>query len=169
MCFQWPFFVKRIIHRNFHKMFPCSCDVCGSNFNNLEELIVHMGCHQTDDINDRLIRGRGTVRCNKCWKSFTNVATLYDHPCVQSTSVIGGLSPISSSDSLQSVVIHHDWTYIQSYTYRSHWVNKIVTLKRSTIQVKIYPYTSDELLGLYRRSYIMLTYINELRNRCIDL
>ena len=29
MCFHWPFFVKKIIHRNFHKMFPCSALVEG--------------------------------------------------------------------------------------------------------------------------------------------
>ena len=47
-----------------------------------------------------------TVRCNKCWKSFDTVADMHDHTCVQSNSVIEGLSPVMSSDSLDSVVIH---------------------------------------------------------------
>ena len=70
------------------------------------ELIVHMGAHDTGDINRRLISGYGTVRCNRCWKSFDTVADMSEHPCVYSTSAIQGLSPIGSSDSLESVVIH---------------------------------------------------------------
>ena len=69
----------------------------------MEELITHMGCHQTGDINHRLLRGYGTVRCNKCRKSFETVMNMYDHSC---TSVIPGLSPVVSSDSLSSIVIH---------------------------------------------------------------
>ena len=103
MCFPWPPFMKRVIHRNFQKLYPCSCNLCGKNFNTMEELITHMGCHQTDDINRRLIKGYGTVKCNKCWKSFVTVMDMYDHPC---TTVIEGLSPVSSSGSLSSVVIH---------------------------------------------------------------
>jgi hypothetical protein len=72
----------------------------------MEELIVHMGAHDTGDINRRLISGYGTVRCNRCWKSFDTVADMSEHSCVQTTSVIRGLSPIGSSDSLESVVIH---------------------------------------------------------------
>ena len=69
----------------------------------MEELVIHMGCHQMDDINDRLMRGYGTVRCNKCWKSFETVVDMYDHPC---STKIAGLSPVESCDSLSSVVIH---------------------------------------------------------------
>jgi len=69
----------------------------------MEELIIHMGCHQTDDINHRLLRGYGTVRCNKCQKSFKTVMNMYDHPC---NTRIQGLSPVSSSGSLESVLIH---------------------------------------------------------------
>jgi len=72
----------------------------------MEELIVHMGAHDTSDINRRLISGYGTVRCNRCWKSFDTVADMSEHSCVHSTSAIQGLSPIGSSDSLESVVIH---------------------------------------------------------------
>ena len=103
MCFPWPFFVKKVIRRNFHILYPCSCDLCGKNFNTMEELITHMGCHQTDDINHRLLRGYGTVKCNKCSKSFETVIDMYDHPC---NTTIPGLSPVSSSESLSSVVIH---------------------------------------------------------------
>lgn len=103
MCFRWPFFVKKSLSRNFHKIFPCSCDICGSNFNNMQELLVHMGRHETDDINRKLMRGYGTVRCNKCWKSFETVLDMYDHTCADT---IPGLSPVGSSDSLSSIVIH---------------------------------------------------------------
>ena len=72
----------------------------------MDDLIIHMGCHDTDDINRKLNRGYGTVRCNTCWRSFETVADMYDHSCVHSNSVIEGLSPVMSSDSLDSVVIH---------------------------------------------------------------
>jgi len=61
----------------------------------MEELITHMGCHQTDDINYRLLRGYGTVRCNKCRKSFETVMNMYDHVC---TTTIPGLSSIVIRD-----------------------------------------------------------------------
>jgi len=103
MCFPWFQFRKVGVSRNFHGLYPCSCDLCGKNFNTMEELIIHMGCHQTDDINHRLLRGYGTVRCNKCQKSFKTVMNMYDHPC---NTRIQGLSPVSSSGSLESVLIH---------------------------------------------------------------
>lgn len=104
MCFHWLLFRKIGVSRNYHGLYPCSCDLCGKNFNTMEELIIHMGCHQTDDINHRLLRGYGTVRCNKCRKSFETVMNMYDHPCAINT--IPGLSPVSSSESLSSIVIH---------------------------------------------------------------
>jgi len=103
MCFPFSFYAKKVLHRNYHTLYTCSCDLCGKNFNTMEELIIHMGCHQTDDINRRLIRGYGTVKCNKCSKSFETVMDMYDHPC---NTTIPGLSPVSSSASLSSVVIH---------------------------------------------------------------
>lgn len=106
MCLEWLFSRKKSTYRRFDKFFPCSCDLCGKNFVNMDDLIIHMGCHDTGDINRRLLRGYGTVRCNKCWKSFDTVADMHDHTCVQSNSVIEGLSPVMSSDSLDSVVIH---------------------------------------------------------------
>jgi len=103
MCFPWFQFKKVGVSRNFHGFYNCSCNLCGKNFNTMDELITHMGCHQTDDINRRLIRGYGTVKCNKCSKSFETVMNMYDHPC---NTVIPGLSPVSSSESLSSIVIH---------------------------------------------------------------
>jgi len=103
MCFTWFQFRKVGVSRNFHSLYACSCDLCGKNFNTMEELIIHMGCHQTGDINHRLIRGYGTVRCNKCRKSFETVMDMYDHPC---NTTIPGLSPIASSESLSSIMIH---------------------------------------------------------------
>jgi len=69
----------------------------------MDELITHLGSHNTDDINHRLLNGYGTVRCSKCFQSFETVMNMYDHSC---TTVIEGLSPVSSSGSLSSVVIH---------------------------------------------------------------
>ena len=69
----------------------------------MEELITHIGGHEISDINRRLLNGYGTVRCNKCRKSFETVAYMHDHVC---TTRIRGLSPIQSYDSLDSVVIH---------------------------------------------------------------
>ena len=103
MCFPWNLFKKKVIHRNFQNLYACSCDLCGKNFGTMEELITHMGCHETSDINHRLLNGYGTVRCSKCFQSFETVADMYDHRC---TTRIRGLSPIQSYDSLDSVVIH---------------------------------------------------------------
>ena len=106
MCFPWNLFKKKVIHRNFQNLYACSCDLCGKNFGTMEELITHMGCHEISDINHRLLNGYGTVRCNKCRKSFETVAYMHDHTCTQITSSNRGLSPIQSYDSLDSVVIH---------------------------------------------------------------
>ena len=106
MCFPWNFFKKRVINRNFKKLYVCSCDLCGKNFDTMEELITHMGGHETSDINRRLLGGYGTVRCNRCFQSFVTVADMHDHGCTQINSSNRGLSPIQSFDSLDSVVIH---------------------------------------------------------------
>ena len=70
MCFEWLISSRKKPHRDFHKLFECSCDLCGKNFDKLENLVVHTGVHSTEDINARLLGGYGTVRCNKCRKSF---------------------------------------------------------------------------------------------------
>ena len=105
MCF--PFFrFRKDRQRNFQRFYECSCDICGKNFENMEKLITHMGSHSTEQMNKMLAHGFGTVRCNKCFVAFTSVAAMEEHPCVHSSSVIGGLSPIQSCDSLESVLIH---------------------------------------------------------------
>jgi len=68
----------------------------------MEQLITHMGRHKTEEINDLLRRNYGTVRCNKCFMEFRTVADMEEHPC---TSIIRGLSPIQS---LESVLIHEN-------------------------------------------------------------
>ena len=103
MCFPWFLLKKKQIVRRFDQIFACSCNICGKNFSTMDELITHMGCHDTGDINRRLLGGYGTVRCNRCWKAFDTAADMYDHPC---STTISGLSPIQSYDSLDSVVIH---------------------------------------------------------------
>jgi hypothetical protein len=103
MCFPWFLSKKKQIVRRFDQIFACSCNICGKNFDTMDELITHMGCHDTDDMNRKLLKSYGTVRCNRCWKAFDTVADMYDHPC---STTISGLSPIQSYDSLDSVVIH---------------------------------------------------------------
>ena len=102
---EW-FRKKRRPHRNYKQFFTCSCDVCGKNFERLDDLVEHMTRHETKELNRKLLHGYGTVRCNKCWISFNTVADIHDHHCVQNSTVIQGLSPVGSSDSLDSVVIH---------------------------------------------------------------
>ena len=106
MCFPWFLLKKKQIVRRFDQIFACSCNICGKNFSTMDELITHMGCHDTGDINHRLLNGYGTVRCSKCFQSFETVADMHDHRCTQISSSIRGLSPIQSYDSLDSVVIH---------------------------------------------------------------
>jgi protein-arginine kinase activator protein McsA len=72
----------------------------------MDKLITHMGGHSTEQINYRISHGYGTVRCNKCYITFNTVSDLEEHRCAQTTSVINGLSPIPSTDSLESVLIH---------------------------------------------------------------
>ena len=106
MCFSWLFFKRKSKMIDFVKKFECSCDLCGKNCKNMEELVVHMGYHKIDDINRRLINDYGTVRCNKCWKTFRSVVDLSNHECFQDNSTISDLSRAASCDSLSSVVVH---------------------------------------------------------------
>ena len=104
MCFPFTWFKKKYERiRDFSKPFDCSCEICGVNFTTMGDLIVHMGYHTTESLNINLKHGYGTVRCNRCYQSFSSVAAMEDHPC---STTISGLSPIQSYDSLDSVVIH---------------------------------------------------------------
>lgn len=104
MCFPFTWFKKKYERiQDFSKPFDCSCEICGANFTTMRELIVHMGYHTTESLNRNLKHGYGTVRCNTCYQSFSSVADMYDHPC---STIISGLSPIQSYDSLDSVAIH---------------------------------------------------------------
>jgi hypothetical protein len=103
MCFPWFLLKKKQNVRRFDQIFACSCNICGKNFSTMDELITHMGCHDIDDVNRKLLNGYGTVRCNRCLKAFDTVADMHDHPC---STTISGLSPIQSYDSLDSIVIH---------------------------------------------------------------
>jgi len=99
MCFPFELFKRT---RNFKRLHECSCNICGAVFETMEQLITHMGRHKTEEINDLLRRNYGTVRCNKCFMEFRTVADMEEHPC---TSIIRGLSPIQS---LESVLIHEN-------------------------------------------------------------
>ena len=104
MCFPFTWFKKKYERiRDFSRPFDCSCEICGANFTTMGDLIVHMGYHTTESLNRNLKHGYGTVRCNRCYQSFSSVAAMEDHPC---STTISGLSPIQSYDSLDSVAIH---------------------------------------------------------------
>lgn len=95
MCFPFiTWFTK-----DYTRPFECSCELCGENYDTMEKLIKHMGRHQLNDINQVLSSGYGTVRCSKCWESFTSAAVMIEHPCATA------ISPIHSCDSLESVLI----------------------------------------------------------------
>jgi hypothetical protein len=80
--------LRRLLkYRRYKAPIPCSCYICGKNFKNTEALIKHMGGHETIELNRIIKHGYGTVRCNNCWISFTNVEALLDHPCVQNAPV----------------------------------------------------------------------------------
>ena len=64
-----------------------------------------MGSHKIEEINHLLRRNYGTVRCNKCFMEFRTVADMEEHACA---TIIRGLSPIRSFDSLESVLIHEN-------------------------------------------------------------
>jgi len=104
MCFPFEWFREKIKRtRNFKRLHECSCNICGAVFETMEQLITHMGRHKTDEINYLLRRNYGTVRCNKCFMEFRTVADMEEHMCA---TIIRGLSPIPSVDSLESVLIH---------------------------------------------------------------
>ncbi len=114
MCFPWLLIKRKVPLKRYTDTFPCSCDICGKNFETLETLIKHMGSHELCELNARLKHQFGTVRCNKCWKSFTSVVVMSEHSCI---TVIEGLSPAVSSDSLESILIHG--TYTREDTHRN--------------------------------------------------
>jgi ribosomal protein L34E len=104
MCFPFDWIRREIQRtRNFKRLHECSCNICGAVFETMEQLITHMGRHKTDEINYLLRRNYGTVRCNKCFMEFRTVADMEEHMCA---TIIRGLSPIPSVDSLESVLIH---------------------------------------------------------------
>ena len=103
MCFPWLFFKRDIPLKRFDGFFPCSCELCGEMFDTMEKFIKHSGSHELWEINRRLENQFGTVRCGKCWRSFSTVEVMSKHPC---NTRIQGLSPVSSSGSLDSVLIH---------------------------------------------------------------
>jgi hypothetical protein len=69
----------------------------------MEKFIQHSGFHSIEDINNGLYTQFGTVRCGKCFRSFSTVEVMSKHPC--NTKILG-LSPVSSSGSLDSILIH---------------------------------------------------------------
>ena len=92
MCFP-RFLFKR--DKIFDGFFPCACNICGRNFENMEKFIKHSGFHSIEDINTVIYTQFGTVRCNKCFRSFSTVEVMSKHPCTT-------MSPVSSSGSLDS-------------------------------------------------------------------
>lgn len=104
MCFPFEWIRREIRrNRNFKRLHECSCNICGAVFETMEKLITHMGSHKIEEINHLLRRNYGTVRCNKCFMEFRTVADMEEHGC---DTIIRGLSPIRSFDSLDSVLIH---------------------------------------------------------------
>ena len=73
----------------------------------MERLIKHSGFHSIEDINTVIYTQFGTVRCGKCFRSFSTVEVMSKHPC---NTKIEGLSPVSSSGSLDSILIHDTYT-----------------------------------------------------------
>jgi len=45
---------KEVPLKRYTDTFPCSCDICGKNFETLETLIKHMGSHELCELNARL-------------------------------------------------------------------------------------------------------------------
>lgn len=123
MCFPLKLFRSWVPNVfNYNQIFECSCDICGTVFPTMNELITHMGYHTTEQLNERLDNGYGTVRCNKCFRSFTSVSTMKEHSCVKiqkpTSHTICGLSPVNS---LESVLIHDEPEdiYNQSHNYNN--------------------------------------------------
>ena len=106
MCFPFEWFKREVKRRrNFKRLHECSCNICGAIFDTMDKLITHMGSHKIEDINYLLRRNYGTVRCNKCFMEFRTVADMEEHACA---TIIRGLSPVRSFDSLESVLIHEN-------------------------------------------------------------
>ena len=103
MCIPFRWFKKR--RQNFERLHECSCNVCGTVCETMEQLIIHIGGHSTDEINNLLRRNYGTVRCNKCYLEFRTVSDMEKHSCA---TIIPRLSPIPSADSLESVLIREE-------------------------------------------------------------
>lgn len=111
MCFDFLFRKKyNPLHNSYTRRFVCSCDLCGSQFNNMKDLITHLGGHTTTEINKVLRANYGIVRCHKCWYSFRTVKDMSEHTCAQfeSHGVIQNLTPVGSADSIESVLIRED-------------------------------------------------------------
>ena len=104
MCNLFNCFKKPRVKRKERNLY-CSCDVCGQDFDNTGYLLTHIGYHDTLQLNRLLDAGYGTVRCKQCWDAFKTVIDLENHSCDR---VIRGLSPIHSSDSLETILIHGD-------------------------------------------------------------
>ena len=71
----------------------------------MDGLITHMGSHKTEEINYLIRRNYGTVKCQKCFMEFRTVADMEEHACA---TIIHGLSPVRSFDSIESVLIHEN-------------------------------------------------------------
>lgn len=112
MCLDFLFKINRYrkLPDAYTRSFVCSCDLCGTEFSNIQELINHMGYHTTEEVNLCIKRGYGTVRCGNCWSSFKTVSDMERHSCAQERkTVIEGLSPIiSRSNSFDTVILHDD-------------------------------------------------------------
>ncbi len=59
----------------------CSCNLCGKMYDDMKDLVRHMGYHETDDMNRLIDRDIGTVNCRECNKSFKTVFYLARHIC----------------------------------------------------------------------------------------
>lgn len=101
MCISWLLFKRDIPLKRFDGLFPCACNICGRNFENMETLVKHMGFHSIEEINHGLYTQFGTVRCSKCFRSFATVEVMSKHACTT-------VSPVSSSGSLDSILIQED-------------------------------------------------------------
>ena len=61
MCLHWLFFKRDIPLKRFDGFFPCACNICGRNFENMEKFIQHSGFHSIEDINNGLYTQLVTV------------------------------------------------------------------------------------------------------------
>lgn len=103
MCLR--LFKRRRTRRDFTRKLPCFCELCGDEFDTMHDFIRHSVTHSIEDLNKAIRLGYGTVRCKTCWKSFSTAAQLDEHHC---STIIQGLSPVESTDSLESILIHDD-------------------------------------------------------------